>query len=56
MGDQENDLEMIEAAGLGIAMPQAPEGVRKAARQVAPSDAEGGLLALFREILPQHFA
>jgi len=56
VGDQENDLEMIEAAGLGIAMPQAPEGVRKAARQVAPSDAEGGLLALFREILPQHFA
>src|SRR5262249_8084096 len=56
VGDQENDLEMIEAAGLGIAMPQAPEGVRKAARQVAPSDTEGGLLALFREILPQHFA
>ena len=56
VGDQENDLEMIEAAGLGIAMPQAPERVRKAARLVAPSDAEGGLLALFREILPQHFA
>jgi Cof subfamily protein (haloacid dehalogenase superfamily) len=55
VGDQENDLEMIEAAGLGIAMPQAPETVRKAAQRVAPSDAQGGLRALFREILPQHF-
>jgi hydroxymethylpyrimidine pyrophosphatase-like HAD family hydrolase len=43
------------AAGLGIAMPQAPETVRQAAQRVAPSDAEGGLRALFREILPQHF-
>ena len=56
VGDQENDLEMIQAAGLGIAMPQAPEAVRTAARRVAPPDAEGGLLALFREIMPQHFA
>jgi len=56
VGDQENDLEMIEAAGLGIAMSCAPEVVRQAAGRVVPSDEEGGLLALFTEILPQYFA
>ena len=56
VGDQENDLEMIRAAGIGVAMPQAPEGVRAAADRVAPTPAEGGLLALFREILPDYFA
>jgi hydroxymethylpyrimidine pyrophosphatase-like HAD family hydrolase len=55
VGDEENDLEMIESAGLGIAMPSAPEPIRKAARRVAPSEGEGGLLALFTEILPQYF-
>ena len=56
VGDQENDLEMIEAAGLGIAMPRAPGTVRRAAERVAPPDEQGGLLALFTEILPQYFA
>jgi Cof subfamily protein (haloacid dehalogenase superfamily) len=56
VGDQENDLEMIMAAGLGIAMPRAPETVRAAAGRVTPPDAQGGLLALFAEILPQYFA
>ena len=56
VGDQENDLEMIRAAGLGIAMPRAPETVRQAAGRVAPPDDKGGLLALFTEILPQYFA
>jgi len=56
IGDQENDLEMIEAAGLGIAMPGAPETVRQAAGRVSPPDEQGGLLALFTEILPQYFA
>ena len=56
VGDQENDLEMIEAAGLGIAMSGAPETVRRIAGRVAPSDEQGGLLALFTEILPEYFA
>lgn len=56
VGDQENDLEMIRAAGLGVAMPQAPETVRGAAGRVAPPDDQGGLLALFTEILPEYFA
>jgi Cof subfamily protein (haloacid dehalogenase superfamily) len=56
VGDQENDLEMIRAAGLGVAMPLAPEMVRGAAGRVAPPDDQGGLLALFTEILPEYFA
>jgi Cof subfamily protein (haloacid dehalogenase superfamily) len=56
VGDQENDLEMIRSAGLGVAMPQAPEFVRRAAARVAPPPAAGGLLALLREVLPDRFA
>lgn len=36
IGDQYNDLEMIEAVGHGVAMPSAPEPVRAVARHVAP--------------------
>jgi len=55
VGDQENDLEMIRAAGAGVAMPRAPESIRVAADRVAPSPDDGGLLALFRELLPDYF-
>jgi Cof subfamily protein (haloacid dehalogenase superfamily) len=56
VGDQENDLEMLEAAGLGVAMPDAPARVRAAAGRGAPPAREGGLVALFRELMPEHFA
>src|SRR6266545_4437350 len=56
VGDQENDLEMIQAAGMGVAMPHAPELVRAAADRVAPAPEAGGLLALFRELIPEYFA
>jgi hydroxymethylpyrimidine pyrophosphatase-like HAD family hydrolase len=56
VGDQENDLEMLEAAGLGVAMPDASARVRAAAGRVAPPAREGGLVALFRELMPEHFA
>jgi Cof subfamily protein (haloacid dehalogenase superfamily) len=55
VGDQENDLEMIQAAGLGIAMPHSPPHVRAAAAHVAPPQASGGLAALLAEIWPEHF-
>jgi len=42
MGDQFNDLEMIEAAGHGVAMATAPDGVRAVARYVAPPVADEG--------------
>ncbi len=42
IGDNYNDLDMIEYAGLGVAMGNAPEPVRRAADLVAPSnDADG---------------
>jgi Cof subfamily protein (haloacid dehalogenase superfamily) len=56
VGDQENDLEMLEAAGLGVAMPDAPERVRVAAGRVVPPAREGGLLALFRDLMPRYFS
>ena len=56
VGDQENDIEMLREAGLGVAMPHAPEVVRRAADRVAPAAADGGLLRLLGELVPRHFA
>ena len=47
IGDNWNDLEMIEAAGLGVAMGDAPEGVRASADYVCASADEEGV----REVL-----
>ena len=44
VGDSENDLPMLEAAGLAVAMGSAPEQVKKAADLVAPSNGEGGVV------------
>lgn len=55
VGDQENDLEMIQAAGLGIAMPHSPPQVQAAAARVAPAGAAGGLASLLTEICPESF-
>jgi Cof subfamily protein (haloacid dehalogenase superfamily) len=43
VGDSWNDLEMIEAAGLGVAMGHAPEGVRARADHVCGTAEEDGL-------------
>ena len=41
-GDQWNDVEMLEAAGLGIAMGNAPPGVQaRADRVVGSCEADG---------------
>ena len=55
VGDHDNDLEMVEAAGLGVAMAHAPESVRAVADRVAPAPADGGLLRLLAEVLPESF-
>jgi Cof subfamily protein (haloacid dehalogenase superfamily) len=55
VGDQENDLEMIRAAGIGVAMAHAPEAVRAVADRVAPPPEAGGLLALLAELLSEYF-
>lgn len=54
-GDQENDLEMIRAAGVGVAMPASPASVHAAADRVAPPPEAGGLLALLTELCPESF-
>ncbi len=46
-GDNYNDIDMLQATGLGIAMGNAPEAVKKAAGAVtADNDHEGLLKAL----------
>jgi hypothetical protein len=42
IGDDNNDIEMIRGAGLGIAMGNASPAVQEAADRVAGSNAEGG--------------
>jgi Cof subfamily protein (haloacid dehalogenase superfamily) len=52
MGDSESDLEMISLAGLGIAMGNSPDAVRKAALHIAPTNDEDGVAwALNRFVL-----
>lgn len=47
IGDQYNDLEMLTAVGHGVAMGQAPDAVRRAARYVTRGiDDDGAALAL----------
>ena len=50
MGDNFNDLEMFSAAGIAVAMGNAPEGVRAAADSVAPGNEEDGVAAVLERI------
>jgi len=45
-GDNLNDLEMIQAAGLGVAMGNSHADLKRAARIVAPSNDEDGVAAV----------
>ena len=52
MGDSESDLEMLRMAGLGIAMGNSPDEVKKAALHIAPTnDQDGVAWALRRFVL-----
>ncbi len=49
MGDSESDLAMLRLAGLGIAMDNSPDEVKRAALHIAPSnDADGVAWAIER--------
>ena len=51
VGDNFNDLDMIEAAGLGVAMGNAPEAVRARADWVAPHVDDDGLAVAIERFL-----
>ena len=50
MGDGYNDLSMIELAGMGVAMANAQEPVRKAADYVTLSNDEDGVAAAVEQL------
>jgi hydroxymethylpyrimidine pyrophosphatase-like HAD family hydrolase len=45
IGDNFNDVEMLEYAGLGVAMGNAPDGVKAIAKWVAPGVEQDGAAA-----------
>ena len=53
-GDEINDLSMLEAAGLGIAMKNAREAVKKAADVITPADNDhDGLVPVLETVMQQ---
>jgi Cof subfamily protein (haloacid dehalogenase superfamily) len=51
IGDQWNDLEMLDEVGHGAAMPTAPAGVRAVARYVAAPVAEEGVAQMIEALI-----
>jgi len=49
-GDSWNDIEMIEYSGTGITMSNSPEEVQKKADIIAPSENDGGLNQILKNI------
>ena len=49
VGDDFNDLTLIEAAGFGVAMENAPVPVKRAADYIAPSNDEDGVVHVLQE-------
>lgn len=52
-GDSHNDLEMLGAVGLPVAMDNAHSDVRNAAVRIAPSNFNDGVLEVLDEVLPR---
>ena len=50
-GDNGNDYEMIETAGLGIAMGNADEDIKKIANRITKSNTEDGVAYMVKEVL-----
>jgi Cof subfamily protein (haloacid dehalogenase superfamily) len=51
IGDNFNDLEMLEYAGIGVAMGNAPDGVQAIAQWVAPNVEEDGAATAMEKFL-----
>lgn len=52
IGDSENDIEILQIAGVGVAMDNAKPHVKAAARFVVPSNDQHGVAVALNEILP----
>ena len=50
-GDNYNDLEMIELAGTGVAMGNAPEDIQRRADFATRSNAEDGVAYALEQLL-----
>jgi Cof subfamily protein (haloacid dehalogenase superfamily) len=55
VGDQDNDIEMLAAVGVGLAMPHAPDEVHAVAGRIVCAPEQGGLLRSLGEVMPQYF-
>ena len=53
-GDGLNDISMLRAAGVGVAMGNAAEAVKAAADRVTASCDDGGVAAVVNEYFPEH--
>ena len=51
-GDSDNDLSMLKAAGLGVAMGNAPEAIRAAADYVTADNNHDGVAEALKRFLP----
>jgi hydroxymethylpyrimidine pyrophosphatase-like HAD family hydrolase len=51
VGDDENDLEMIRHAGLGVAMGNAAESVKAVADFITGSNADDGLVQALQQFV-----
>jgi hypothetical protein len=51
IGDNFNDVEMITYAGVGVAMGNAPDGVKATANWVAPDVEEDGVAAAIEQFV-----
>ncbi|GAB4373545.1 MAG: Cof-type HAD-IIB family hydrolase [Elainellaceae cyanobacterium] len=51
IGDNFNDLEMLQYAGVGVAMGNAPDGVKAIANWIAPTVEEDGVVAAIEQFV-----
>ena len=49
-GDNYNDIQMLEGVGLGVAVSNAKEEVKKVANQITSSNIEDGVAQTLHEI------
>ncbi len=50
-GDNENDMDMISYAGVGVAMSNATEALKKVANYIAKSNDEDGLMHALEDLI-----